>query len=73
MPSEEDLKRLVQGQSRFWDGRVEGVYVKAEKDGRVVSRGKVVRGDFISGNEHWTKGELKLNGLSIDVRDHYWL
>ncbi|KAK0489153.1 ATP dependent DNA ligase [Armillaria novae-zelandiae] len=72
MPSEEDLRKLVQGQSRFWDGRVEGVYVKVEKDGRVVSRGKVVRGDFISGNEHWTKGELKMNGLSVDARDRYW-
>ncbi|PBK69273.1 ATP dependent DNA ligase [Armillaria solidipes] len=69
MPSEEDLKRLVQGQSRFWDGRVEGVYVKVEKDGRVVSRGKVVRGDFISGNKHWTKGELKMNRLSVDARN----
>ncbi|KAK0202581.1 ATP dependent DNA ligase [Desarmillaria ectypa] len=72
MPSEGDLKKLVQGRSRFWDGRVEGVYVKVEKDGRVVSRGKVVRRDFISGNEHWTKGDLKLNGLSVDVWDRYW-
>ncbi|KAK0467007.1 ATP dependent DNA ligase [Desarmillaria tabescens] len=72
MPSEGDLKKLVPGRSRFWDGRVEGVYVKVERDGRVVSRGKVVRADFISGNEHWTKGNLRLNGLSVDARDDYW-
>ncbi|KAG7444986.1 uncharacterized protein BT62DRAFT_970179 [Guyanagaster necrorhizus] len=71
MPSENGLKKLVLGRSRFWDGMVEGVYVKVEKDGRVTSRGKVVRGDFISGSEHWTKGNLKINGLSMDARDRH--
>ena len=47
----------------FYEGRVEGVYVKVEKQGRVVSRGKVVRADFIAGNEHWSKGPLQLNTL----------
>ncbi|TFK67350.1 hypothetical protein BDN72DRAFT_843206 [Pluteus cervinus] len=62
IPSEDDLKRMVQGQSRFWDGRMEGVYVKIEREGWVVERGKVVRGDFIAGNEHWSKGIMKMNG-----------
>ncbi|KAI0801412.1 hypothetical protein C8Q74DRAFT_1445067 [Fomes fomentarius] len=51
--------------SRFYEGPVEEVYVKVEKGGRVVSRGKVVRADFIAGNEHWSKGPLRLNALSL--------
>jgi atypical dual specificity phosphatase len=61
LPAETDLKSMVQLRSKFWDGRIEGVYVKFEKDGHVVSRGKVVRADFIAGNEHWTKGNLRVN------------
>ncbi|KAF8652873.1 hypothetical protein AX16_004094 [Volvariella volvacea WC 439] len=64
IPSEAELKSLVQGQSRFWEGRIEGAYVKVEKGGFVISRGKVVRGDFIAGNEHWTRGKLRVNGLA---------
>jgi atypical dual specificity phosphatase len=62
-PSDEELKAMIQWPSKFYDGRVEGVYIKVERDGRVIARGKVVRGDFIAGNEHWTRGELTLNGI----------
>ncbi|KAL0951960.1 hypothetical protein HGRIS_008611 [Hohenbuehelia grisea] len=65
MPSEAELRTMVQRTSQFWEGRIEGVYVKVERDGRVVERGKVVRGDFITGNEHWTKGNLRVNGTRI--------
>ncbi|KAJ7242546.1 ATP dependent DNA ligase [Mycena haematopus] len=61
LPSETDLKSMVQRRSKFWDGRIEGIYIKFERDGQVVSRGKVVRSDFIAGNEHWTKGNLRVN------------
>ncbi|KAJ7157204.1 ATP dependent DNA ligase [Mycena filopes] len=60
-PGETALRAMVQRPSQFWDGRVEGVYVKFERDGQVVSRGKVVRADFIAGNEHWTRGNLRVN------------
>jgi atypical dual specificity phosphatase len=63
--STKELENLVQRPSEFYDGRVEGVYLKVEKDGRVAHRGKVVRGDFISGNEHWTKGVIQFNELSL--------
>ncbi|KAJ8079568.1 hypothetical protein PM082_011155 [Marasmius tenuissimus] len=63
MVSSDDLKAMVERQSNFWDGRVEGIYVKWEKAGRVINRGKVVRADFIAGNEHWTRGNLRANGL----------
>ncbi|TBU48279.1 ATP dependent DNA ligase [Dichomitus squalens] len=65
MPSEEELREMVQRPSLFYEGRVEGVYVKVEKKGRVVSRGKVVRSDFIAGNEHWSRGLLRLNALEL--------
>ncbi|KAL0564426.1 hypothetical protein V5O48_017619 [Marasmius crinis-equi] len=64
MVSQDELKRMVQKQSSFWDGRIEGVYVKWEKAGKAVNRGKVVRADFIAGNEHWTRGNLRVNGIS---------
>jgi len=63
MPCDEELRAMVQRPSKFYDGRVEGIYVKVEKNGKVVGRGKVVRGDFIAGNEHWTKGNLTLNDI----------
>ena len=65
MPSDEELVGMVQRPSRFYDGRVEGVYVKVEKDWIVVGRGKVVRADFIAGNEHWTRGNLELNDFDV--------
>ncbi|ESK89353.1 dna ligase iii [Moniliophthora roreri MCA 2997] len=65
LPSQDELKKMVQCQSKFWDGRVEGVYLKWEGAGKVVQRGKIVRSDFISGNEHWTKGIIHANGLLL--------
>lgn len=62
LPLRERLLDLIESTSQFYHGRVEGVYVKVENHGIVQTRGKVVHGDFISGNEHWTKGGLKLNG-----------
>lgn len=66
MPGDEELRAMVQKQSRFCDGRVEGIYLKVERNGRVVTRGKVVRGDFIPGNEHWTRRNLCTNGMESD-------
>ena len=63
MPSDSELRTMVKGESNFWDGCVEGVYVKVERDGHVISRGKVVRSDFIAGNEHWSRGKLRINGM----------
>ncbi|KAF9478075.1 ATP dependent DNA ligase [Pholiota conissans] len=65
MPSEAELLTMIQSGSRFYDGRVEGVYVKVEANGRIKSRGKVVRSDFIAGNEHWTRGGLRQNTLRL--------
>ena len=66
MPSELDVRKMVQTQSQFYNGRLEGVYVKIEEGGIVKFRGKVVRSDFIAGNEHWSKSNLQVNGLALD-------
>ena len=63
MPTDFELLQMIQRQSMFYDGRVEGVYVKVEVNHRVKHRGKVVRSDFISGNEHWTRGGIRANEL----------
>ncbi|GLB43541.1 putative ATP dependent DNA ligase [Lyophyllum shimeji] len=67
MPSEAELRNMVQLRSKFWDGRVEGIYVKVERDKRVIARGKVVRSDFIAGNVHWSRGTRRVNGLKTPV------
>ena len=64
---EEELKEMVQRPSQFYEGQVEGVNVKLERKGRVVSRGKVVRADFIAGNEHWSRGPLRLNAVELQA------
>ncbi|KAG5643552.1 hypothetical protein DXG03_000693 [Asterophora parasitica] len=67
MPTDSELRAMVQSPSKFWDGRVEGIYVKVERNNCVGARGKVVRSDFIAGNEHWSSGNLRVNGVaSID-------
>ncbi|KXN81893.1 Dual specificity protein phosphatase 23 [Leucoagaricus sp. SymC.cos] len=63
LPSRNELLKLIETKSRFYEGKVEGVVIKVENNGIVRHRGKVVRGDFITGNEHWTKGPLRLNGI----------
>ncbi|RLN98844.1 hypothetical protein BBJ28_00024476 [Nothophytophthora sp. Chile5] len=64
LPSRDDLVEMVQQQSQFYDGRVEVVYIKWECDGSVKERSKIVRGDFIAGNEHWTQRDLHFNRLT---------
>jgi atypical dual specificity phosphatase len=67
MPDDDELKKMVQMKSLFYDGPVEGIYVKIESRGKVLSRGKVVRNDFIAGNDHWTKGRIAWNGIVTTV------
>ncbi|CCO33360.1 Dual specificity protein phosphatase 23 EC=3.1.3.16 [Rhizoctonia solani AG-1 IB] len=67
IPTNDMLAKMVQQESRFYPGPVEGIYLKVETESVVRQRGKVVRADFIAGSEHWGKGEMKWNvvlGLS---------
>jgi atypical dual specificity phosphatase len=36
LPSEIELRSMVEQQSAFWDGRIEGIYIKVERNGQVV-------------------------------------
>ena len=69
MPTKEELLGMIQRRSQFYDGRVEGVYVKVEENGWVRLRGKVVRSDFIAGNEHWSRGIIRANELTEPVHE----
>ena len=47
-------------QSSFYDAVMrEGVVVKLDGEEWLRDKGKVVREDFICGNEHWSKGLLR--------------
>lgn len=47
--------------SKFFDGQAEGVVLRLDCKDWLVDRAKVVRGDFIAGNEHWAKREPEKN------------
>ncbi|OBT92021.1 hypothetical protein VE01_10288 [Pseudogymnoascus verrucosus] len=65
IPTDIELRALVQRQSAFAEGRVEGVVVKIEDKNWVKWRGKVVRGDFLAGNQHWSKNIMQENGILV--------
>ncbi|KAH0360352.1 hypothetical protein KCU65_g9437, partial [Aureobasidium melanogenum] len=53
---EQSLVDLVRTQkSSFYDGIIEGVYLRRQKDGKTIDRAKIVRSDFIAGDEHWNR------------------
>ena len=56
------FKNLVTQKSSYYDGPVEGIYVRRENTDYLIDRAKVVRPDFICGNEQWSKGIITLNG-----------
>lgn len=57
------LLKLIEQKSEYTDGRVEGIYLKIFENDYVRNRCKLVRNDFICGNEHWTKGGIQKNNL----------
>jgi atypical dual specificity phosphatase len=66
--SVEQLKALVDGPSAFNHARREGVMVRVCKGDRLVSRAKLVRPDFIAGNERWNKSsKLETNSLAPEA------
>ena len=73
LPDPVDLVRLANLPSPFTepDARREGIYIKIEDDNQVRGRGKVVRKDFIQGNEHWTKNMIRYNTVREDLEYNY--
>lgn len=62
--NEDFLFKLMKETSFYGDETMEGIYVKICENGWVKNRAKVVRSDFIAGNDHWSKGILTMNQLT---------
>jgi len=59
---EQDILAMLKMESAYaTEGKLEGVYVKIFEGDYVKERSKIVRTDFLSGNEHWTRGNLEPN------------
>jgi protein-tyrosine phosphatase len=73
LDSKKVLLPLLETQSRFRDGTVEGIYLRFEsEDGQVTRRCKLVRPDFVSGMElHRMSQMLKKNFVCQDMRLNY--
>jgi atypical dual specificity phosphatase len=55
-PDEQSLLDMVRSrQSSYYEGVIEGVYLRRQKDGKTIDRAKIVRSDFIAGDEHWNR------------------
>lgn len=59
------LLKLIENKSIYTNERVEGIYLKIFDGKYVKKRSKLVRNDFIIGNEHWTKRGIKKNTLKF--------
>eukprot|EP00767_Chilomastix_cuspidata_P004822 gnl/Chilomastix_cuspidata/4995.p1 GENE.gnl/Chilomastix_cuspidata/4995~~gnl/Chilomastix_cuspidata/4995.p1 ORF type:complete len:871 (-),score=307.42 gnl/Chilomastix_cuspidata/4995:2116-4614(-) len=69
--TEAGVMRLLERVSTFnAETRLEGVYMKSERGGFVIDRGKVVRPEFIQAVEggRWEKGGIRRNG----VQSSFW-
>ncbi|CAM9714745.1 unnamed protein product [Ectocarpus fasciculatus] len=62
----EELRALARVPSQFYDGPVEGVYLRRTDGPWLSERGKIVRSDFICGNEFWSKGGIQANSRSLN-------
>jgi atypical dual specificity phosphatase len=61
--TESILKDMANGESMFYDGRREGIYLRLDEGDFLAHRSKIVRGDFIAGNDNWSKGIIRWNRL----------
>lgn len=67
--SKDELLALLEEQSAYADGFVEGSYLRIDDEGGNVRRGKIVRPDFIQGcgEGHWLSKEPVKNGVRPDL------
>lgn len=64
---EQSLLEVVRTErSNYYDGVIEGVYLRREEDGKTVDRAKIVRSDFIAGDERWNRGTIVPNKLIVE-------
>ncbi|KAI4760905.1 hypothetical protein E4T52_07039 [Aureobasidium sp. EXF-3400] len=59
---EQSLIDIVRSrESSYYEGIIEGVYLRRQKDGKTIDRAKIVRSDFIAGDEHWNRRGMTPN------------
>lgn len=62
--SQDHLRSLVHGESQYGATRREGIVIRLCDDEKVTARAKLVRSDFIAGNERWNRSsKLQTNEL----------
>lgn len=59
----QEIVDLVKSKSAFYDGPIEGVYIRRCNENWLEDRAKIVRNDFICGDIHWSKYKLTVNKL----------
>jgi atypical dual specificity phosphatase len=59
-------EQINKQQSEYTDSRIEGIYLKTFDGDYVKYRSKLVRNDFLSGNQHWSKNIIEKNKISFD-------
>ncbi|KAI5197327.1 hypothetical protein E4T38_08041 [Aureobasidium subglaciale] len=65
--SEAALLELVQThQSSYYAGVIEGVYLRRQRYGKTIDRAKIVRSDFIAGDEHWNRRGIVANVVAYE-------
>lgn len=57
------IKNLINTQSNYYNGPVEGIYIRVNSEEFLEYRSKIVRTDFLSSEEHWTKGSFIKNKI----------
>lgn len=59
----DQITRLVNTTSAYYDGKLEGIYVRICDENHTLKRAKIVRNDFICGDTHWNKHKCVENLL----------
>lgn len=59
--SVDQIVKLLDTKSAYYDGKLEGVYVRVCDELNTLKRAKIVRSDFICGDTHWSKSKCVEN------------
>jgi len=62
--TKEQMKELLNTKSKYYDGLIEGIYLRIDNDKYLQARAKVVRPGFIQSDEmesHWAGKQLTKN------------
>lgn len=66
-----ELIGMLESPSAYGQSTREGIYLRHEANGWLISRTKLVCPDFVQQiTDHWAKGELRMNQLATDHHYH---